>query len=145
MYVLNTFRSLAVMAKFGKMMSAGDCDHIMRVKSFNLVGDKWYDWFIDRSKVLGKSGDWFFGVVSLNNASHIALDHQNCSKLSKSDLSKDFGFSRYEMRIFTGGCYYFHEKNETWVGDGIEVKIEIGLGSIDTQKICKLFYVDQLQ
>ena len=112
------------MGKFGKMMSASDCDFIQRVKSSNLVGDKWYDWFIDREKVSNLTGDWFFGVVSLKDPDHVSLTDGNCNELSKSDLNskeEQFGFQRYEMRIFTGGCYAFNEEVEEWEGAGMSV------------------------
>ena len=113
--------TLAVMAKFGKMMGVDDCDYIARVKDFNLVGDKWYDWFIDREKVSNNTGEWYFGVVSLKNPDHPNLAKGNCKGMSKGDLTDQFGFQRYEMRIFTGGCYYFNEETEEWEGTGVSV------------------------
>ena len=120
-------RSLAVMAKFGKMMSVDDCDYIQQVKKFNLVGDKWYDWFIGNHMVANDTGNWYFGVVSLKDPEHpnLAKDNDgkgpNCQGMTKGDFNTNFGFQRYEMRIFTGGCYYFNEINEEWEGGGVTV------------------------
>ena len=40
--MLILFRNLAVMAKFGKMMMADDCDYILPVNKFRSLGDKWW-------------------------------------------------------------------------------------------------------
>ena len=117
-------QSLAVMAKFGSMMSVSDCQYIAKVKTFNLVGDKWYDWFIDRDKVGNDTGEWYFGVVSLKNPDHPTFSKEvpDCQGFTQGDLNTDFGFQRYEMRIFTGGCYYFNDDTEEWEGRGVSVQ-----------------------
>ena len=97
------FRNLAVMAKFGKMMMADDCDYVLPVSKFRSLGDKWYDWFVDNEMVKNKTGDWYFGVVVLKNPEHPSVLSGSCAGLSKADLSDSFGFKRYDLRIFTGG------------------------------------------
>ena len=58
---------------------------------------------MDNEKVANKTGDWYFGVVVLNNPDHPSVLSGSCSGLSKSDLSDSFGFKSYDLRIFTGG------------------------------------------
>ena len=91
------------MAKFGKMMMADDCDYVLPVSKFRSLGDKWYDWFVDNEMVKNKTGDWYFGVVVLKNPDHPSVASGNCAGLTKADLSENFGFKRYDLRIFTGG------------------------------------------
>ena len=62
-----------------------------------------YDWFVGNEMVANKTGDWYFGVVVLNNPDHPSVLSGSCSGLSKSDLSDSFGFKSYDLRIFTGG------------------------------------------
>ena len=92
----NPLNRLVVMAKYGSMMLAGDCDFIqvqqslrkdLRTKcsknnkifqSLNcdfiqVVNDvaardaDWVDWFVGVDKVKNRTGDWFFGVAALRN------------------------------------------------------------------------------
>ena len=113
-----------------------------------------YDWFVDNEKVDNKTGDWYFGVVVLNNPDHPSVLSGSCEGLKKSDLSKNFGFKSYDLRIFTGGkpiaesvscyfillllfssillssgCYYFNSSSEEWDGRGVSVSFCFSLPS----------------
>ena len=63
----NPFARLAVMAKFGKMMTSGDCDFIQPLTDVTSRDADWIDWFIGVDKVENKTGEWFFGVVALKD------------------------------------------------------------------------------
>ena len=107
------------MVKYEKMMMIDDCDFILPVGNFTAIGNKWYNWFLGNDKVRNRTGDWFFGVVALQDPN--SLKHENCSGLTKSNLLPDFGITRYDLRIFTGGCYYFNSSSEEWEGIGVMV------------------------
>ena len=111
------------MVKFEKMMMVDDCDFIKQVTNFTSVGNKWYDWFIGTDQVRNRTGDWFFGVVALKDASLPNVMNGSCKGLTKADILPDFGISRYDLRIFTGGCYYFNSSSEEWEGVGVSVNI----------------------
>ena len=120
--LLTYFRNLAIMAKFEKMMKVDDCDFIQIITNFTSAGDKWYDWFIGTEKVKNRTGDWFFGVVALNDTNKPSLASGSCEGLTKDDLAPNYGFTRYDLRIFTGGCYYFNSTSEEWEGVGLSVR-----------------------
>ena len=63
----NPFARLAVMVKFGKMMTPGDCDFIQPLTDVASRDADWIDWFIGVDKVKNKTGEWFFGVVALKD------------------------------------------------------------------------------
>ena len=93
----NPLNRLVVMAKYGSMMLAGDCDFIQVQQSLRkdlstkcsknnnkifqslnfdfiqVVNDvaardaDWVDWFVGVDKVKNRTGDWFFGVAALRN------------------------------------------------------------------------------
>ena len=109
------------MVKFEKMMLVDDCDFIKPIVDFTSIGDKWYDWFIGTEKVRNRTGDWFFGVVALKDPNLPSVLNGSCEGLTKNDLLSNFSISRYDLRIFTGGCYYFNSKTEEWEGVGVSV------------------------
>ena len=88
----------------------------------------WYDWFIGVDKVRNQTGDWYFGVVALKNPPISATQGGTCDDLTKDNLNNDFNqtteFPGYEIRVYTGGCYYFNTSNEEWDGAGITVKLD---------------------
>ena len=119
--------------KFKKLMLVDDCDFIKLVTNFTSVGDKWYDWFIGTETINNRTGDWFFGVVALKDPNLPNVLNGSCAGLTKADLLPDFGITRYDLRIFTGGCYYFNPKSEEWEGVGVSVN------SFENRKIISNF------
>ena len=107
--------------KFKKLMLVDDCDFIKLVTNFTSVGDKWYDWFIGTETINNRTGDWFFGVVALKDPKLPNVLNGSGTGLTKADLHPDFGITRYDLRVFTGGCYYFNPKSEEWEGVGVSV------------------------
>ena len=127
-YVLDSlqqlfFRNMAIMVKHGSQMLVDNCDFIQTASKFSSLGNKWYNWFIDTEKINNRTGDWFFGVVVLKDKNKPNVISGNCEGLTKADLLNDFGFTRYDIRIFTGGCYYFNSTSEEWDGKGITVSL----------------------
>ena len=88
---------------------------------------EWVDWFVGVEKVNNQTGDWYFGVVALTNPPLSATRDGICDDLTKDNLNFDFNqtaeFPGYEIRIYTGGCYYFNSSTEEWEGLGISVGI----------------------
>ena len=72
-----------------------------------------------------RTGDWYFGVVALTNPPKSASRDGSCADLTKDNLNYDFNetaeFPGYEIRMYTGGCYYFNTSIEEWEGVGITV------------------------
>ena len=74
-----------------------------------------------------QTGDWYFGVVALKNPPLSVTVDGMCEDLTSDNLNVDFNqtteFPGYEIRIYTGGCYYFNSENEEWEGFGITVSM----------------------
>ena len=88
---------------------------------------EWIDWFIGIDQVKNQTGDWYFGVVALKNIPISVMRDGICDDISKDNLNFDFNqtaeYPGYEIRIYTGGCYYFNSSTEEWEGMGIKVGI----------------------
>ena len=86
---------------------------------------EWVDWFIGVEKVKNQTGDWYFGVVALKNPPMSVTQDGVCDDLTKDNLNHDFNQTKeypgYEIRVYTGGCYYFNSETEEWEGYGIKV------------------------
>ena len=131
------------MAKFDRMMGPNDCDFIQVVNDIgqrdggnNMIlcfkinfsdTSEWLDWFIGVEQVKNRTGDWYFGVVALKNPPASASKDGSCADLTKDNFNYDFNqtseFPGYELRIYTGGCYYFNASTEEWEGAGISVRL----------------------
>ena len=123
----NPYNRLAIMAKHGKMMTSSDCDFIQIVNDISLRDGEWVDYFMGVELVKNRTGEWFFGVVALDGEipESVTADH-SCKDLSSGHLDPSFNESSeypiYEIRMYTGGCYYFNRTTEEWEGVGMTVK-----------------------
>ena len=121
----NPYNKLAILAKYGKMMKADDCDFIQVVSDINARDEEWYDYFIGVDKVKNQTGDWFFGIAALDDIPESVSIEHSCKDLNGGSFSHDFNMTNenpnYDIRIYSGGCYYFNETTEEWVGIGINV------------------------
>jgi len=123
----NPYNRLAIMGKHGKMMTSNDCDFIQIVNDIPLRDGEWVDYFIGVDKVKNQTGDWFFGVVALDGEIPLSVTvHHSCAELNSGHLDSNFNESKefpfYEIRMYTGGCYFFNVSSEKWEGTGISVK-----------------------
>ena len=84
--------------------------------------------------VKNRTGDWYFGVVALKNTPKSVIQDGSCSDITKEDLDYSFNqteeFPGYDIRIYTGGCYFFNSTTEEWDGIGITVNMNMLLCSI---------------
>ena len=123
----NPYNKLVIMAKKGKMMTASDCDFVQVVNDITARSEEWYDWFIGVDKVENATGEWFFGVAAINDdiPESVRVNH-SCKDLNSGKFASDFNSTDdspfYDIRMYTGGCYYFNETTEEWEGIGMSVR-----------------------
>jgi hypothetical protein len=122
----NPYNKLVIMAKHGGLMTSSNCDFIQVVNDITTRDEEWVDYFIGVERVNNRTGDWFFGIAALNDIpDSVSVDH-SCAELNTGSFSNNFNTTdtepNYDIRIYSGGCYYFNKTIEEWEGIGMSVK-----------------------
>ncbi len=119
---LNT--KLVILARYSKLPMAKKCDFVKIVSEIERTDGDFLDWAISTDLVNNRTGDWFFGVASIDtnkNVTDVIKDMETCENSGVMDakFGKDFNTSTYDMRLYTSGMYYFDVTMEEWEGLGI--------------------------
>ena len=90
--------------------------------------DGYIDWHITTEQVANRTGQWYFGVVSIKgveNVSSVINDKGTCkdSGLAKDLLDTNFHTKQYNITFYTGGGYAFETENgaDVWEAKGMAV------------------------
>lgn len=89
--------------------------------------DNFYELFIPKVIQKNTMGQWYLGIVSLlslEKLSDIVEDGNPCkaNSITQDMLSWNFEPKVYQLRMFTGGAYFFNEATENWEVEGISVR-----------------------
>ena len=93
-------------------------------KGFAIFTDGYLNWFITKDQLDNKVGKWYMALGKLEdsiNVTEYLTRQDSCQMIEKEDLSWNFQIDQYSAHIYSGGAYYFDEKNEQWSGNGVKV------------------------
>jgi hypothetical protein len=119
---------IVIIASHARMPTVDRCDFIKVAAAIEDFDGNFLDWFITKEEVNNRTGDWYFGVLSVatpsgKNVTEIIEDRVPCSEsgLTRSLLGWVWGIDRYSFRTYSSGFYYFDTTIESWDGDGVSV------------------------